>query len=145
MGERARLVARSLQRVQREEDRQGGHTERGEKGRERGAAACLACRDATLLAHHGLLALGRSLERAFAVAEEIEFVAELWWRARCVGTPATLNRLTSARPAVKASCGASMDGAVEKATGSSRKSTWSEAKKASTCLERACLWSRAAW
>ena len=33
---------------------------------------------------------------------------------------------------------------VEKATGSSRKSTWSEAKKASTCLERACLWSRAA-
>ena len=56
----------------------------------RGAAACLACRDATLLAHHGLLALGRSLERAFAVAEEIEFVAELWWRARCVGTPATL-------------------------------------------------------
>ena len=50
-----------------------------------------------------------------------------------VGTPATLNRLTSARPAVKASCGASMDGAVEKATGSSRKSTWSEAKKASTC------------
>ena len=31
-----------------------------------------------------------------------------------VGTPATLNRLTSARPAVKASCGASMDGAVEK-------------------------------
>ena len=42
VGERARLVARSLQRVQREEDRQGGHTERGEKGRERGAAACLA-------------------------------------------------------------------------------------------------------
>ena len=36
MGERARLVARSLQRVQREEDRQGGHTERGEKGREGG-------------------------------------------------------------------------------------------------------------
>ena len=35
-GERARLVARSLQRVQREEDRQGGHTERGEKGREGG-------------------------------------------------------------------------------------------------------------
>jgi hypothetical protein len=33
VGERARLVARSLQRVQREEDRQGGHTERGEKGR----------------------------------------------------------------------------------------------------------------
>ena len=61
-----------------------------------------------------------------------------------VGTPATLNRLTSVRPAVKASCGASMDGVVEKATGSSRKSTWSEAKKASTCLERACLWSRAA-
>ena len=36
VGERARLVARSLQRVQREEDRQGGHTERGEKGREGG-------------------------------------------------------------------------------------------------------------
>ena len=41
VGERARLVARSLQRVQREEDRQGGHTERGEKGR--GGRRLLGC------------------------------------------------------------------------------------------------------
>ena len=41
VGERARLVARSLQRVQREEDRQGGHTRKEERKVE-GAAACLA-------------------------------------------------------------------------------------------------------
>lgn len=57
-----------------------------------GAAACLEHRDATLLAHHGLLALGKNLVRAFTVAEEIEFVAELWWRTRCVGTPAVLDK-----------------------------------------------------
>ena len=42
VGERARLVARSLQRVQREEDRQGGHTRKEERKVE-GAAAWLGC------------------------------------------------------------------------------------------------------
>ncbi len=40
---------------------------------------------AVLMAHHGLLAVGADLDRAFNVAEEIEFVAELYWRARALG------------------------------------------------------------
>lgn len=40
---------------------------------------------AVLMAHHGLLAVGAGLDRAFNVAEEIEFVAELYWRARTLG------------------------------------------------------------
>lgn len=55
------------------------------------AALCLVQADATLMANHGLLAVGSSLGRAFAVAEEIEFVAELWWRTRCVGNPVVLD------------------------------------------------------
>ena len=55
-------------------------------------AACRGMRDrrAVLLANHGLLAAGASLEQAFAVAEEIEFVCELYYHARTVGTPAPL-------------------------------------------------------
>ncbi len=47
---------------------------------------------AVLLANHGLLALGADLGEAFGVAEQLEFVAELAWRARCVGEPALLSR-----------------------------------------------------
>ena len=61
------------------------------------AATHLEHRDATLLANHGLLALGKTLVRAFAVAEEIEFVAELWWRTRCVGTPVVWDAKEMAR------------------------------------------------
>ena len=42
---------------------------------------------AVLLEHHGLVAVGDSLEDAFNVAEEIEFVAEIYLRARSVGEP----------------------------------------------------------
>lgn len=41
---------------------------------------------AVLMAHHGLIAQGADIDRAFAVAEEIEFVAEIYWRAKAVGT-----------------------------------------------------------
>ena len=40
---------------------------------------------AVLMAHHGLLAVGKDLDRAFNVAEEIEFVAEIYWRSQAVG------------------------------------------------------------
>lgn len=46
---------------------------------------------AVLLANHGLLALSGSLERAFAVAEEIELVARIHYQARCIGTPVILD------------------------------------------------------
>jgi L-fuculose-phosphate aldolase len=42
---------------------------------------------AVLLANHGLVAVGPTLSRAFAVAEEIELVARLYYQTRAIGTP----------------------------------------------------------
>ena len=47
-------------------------------------------RNACLLANHGLLALGGTVEYAFDTAEETEFVAELYYKAKCVGEPIPL-------------------------------------------------------
>ena len=52
--------------------------------------------DAVLLANHGLVACGRSLAGAFGLARNLEYVAELQYRALCVGTP---NILTGAQMA----------------------------------------------
>ncbi len=49
---------------------------------------------AVLLANHGVVAVGPDLAAAMAVAEAVEFVAELAWRARLAGTP---NLLTEAQ------------------------------------------------
>ncbi|MFZ1729760.1 MAG: class II aldolase/adducin family protein [Bacteroidota bacterium] len=46
--------------------------------------------NAVLLATHGLLAVGSSLSAAFNVAEEIEFVAQIAWQARAIGSPVLL-------------------------------------------------------
>lgn len=46
--------------------------------------------NACLLANHGLVALGRDLPTAFAVAEEIELVAQIYYQARCIGQPVLL-------------------------------------------------------
>lgn len=46
---------------------------------------------AVLLASHGLVAWESSLERAFDLAVNLEFTAEILWRAMCVGKPAILN------------------------------------------------------
>ena len=45
---------------------------------------------AVLLGNHGLVAWGESLEEAYALARDLEFVAELQWRAMAVGTPRVL-------------------------------------------------------
>ena len=52
-------------------------------------AAVEACGDgkAVLLANHGLVALEGSLPKAFSLARDLEFTAELQWRAMAVGTP----------------------------------------------------------
>jgi L-fuculose-phosphate aldolase len=52
--------------------------------------AALAGDRAVLLANHGVVAVGDGLERALLAAEAVEEVAELCWRARCLGTPAVL-------------------------------------------------------
>lgn len=46
---------------------------------------------AMLLANHGMVAWGNSLAKAFNVAENVEWVAEIQWRAMCVGKPDILS------------------------------------------------------
>lgn len=47
-------------------------------------------RNAVLLGNHGLLAISTDLPNAFNIAEEIEFCAEMYYRAKCVGEPIIL-------------------------------------------------------
>ena len=54
------------------------------------AVAALEGRRACLLAQHGVIALGSSLERALALAVEVETLAEMYWRALQIGEPVTL-------------------------------------------------------
>ena len=55
-------------------------------------AAVTACGDgkAVLLANHGLVVWEESLPKAFSLARDLEFTAELQWRAMAVGTPNVL-------------------------------------------------------
>lgn len=46
--------------------------------------------NAVLLANHGLVSVGGSLERAFNTAEEIELVARVCYQAECIGSPVIL-------------------------------------------------------
>ena len=48
-------------------------------------------RYACLLGNHGLLACGGDMAYTFDVAQQIEFVAELYYRAKAVGQPILLN------------------------------------------------------
>ncbi|WP_300456833.1 L-fuculose-phosphate aldolase [Desulfobacula sp.] len=43
-----------------------------------------------LLANHGLLAVGQNMDAAFAAAEEIEFVARIYYQTRSIGKPVIL-------------------------------------------------------
>lgn len=55
------------------------------------AAAEAMTQNGLLLGHHGLLTVGPNIERAFAAAEEVEFVAELYWRTEALGGAKPLN------------------------------------------------------
>jgi len=55
------------------------------------AVAALQDRLACLLANHGMIAVGRSLERAFALAVEVETLAEMYWRSLQIGEPVLLS------------------------------------------------------
>lgn len=48
-------------------------------------------RKAVLLANHGLLAGAKDLANAFNITEEIEYCAELYYRAKCIGEPVILS------------------------------------------------------
>lgn len=54
------------------------------------AVAALADRRACLLANHGMIAVGRDLAAALALAVEVESLAEQYWRALQVGAPNVL-------------------------------------------------------
>lgn len=56
---------------------------------------------AVLLANHGVVAVGADLGAAMAVAEAVEYTAELAWRARQLGVPQVLDtgQLAAAREA----------------------------------------------
>jgi L-fuculose-phosphate aldolase len=56
-----------------------------------GAVVALSGRRACLLANHGMIALGASLEDALALAIEVEALAEQYWRALQIGGPNVLS------------------------------------------------------
>ena len=55
------------------------------------ALTALIDRKACLLANHGMIALGRDLEDAFAVTIEVENLCEQYWRALQLGEPHILS------------------------------------------------------
>ena len=55
------------------------------------ALRALDGRRACLLAHHGMIAIGASLNDALALAVEVETLAEMYWRALQIGEPALLS------------------------------------------------------
>jgi L-fuculose-phosphate aldolase len=55
------------------------------------AVAALAGRKACLLGNHGMIAIEASLERALALAVEVETLAQMYWQALQVGEPAVLS------------------------------------------------------
>jgi L-fuculose-phosphate aldolase len=56
------------------------------------ALSALTGRNACLLANHGMIALGASLEAAMHLAGVIETVAEIYWRTLAVGEPVLIER-----------------------------------------------------
>lgn len=59
----------------------------GEQTLSDNALEALRGRKACLLGNHGMIALGRDLDDALAVAVEVESVCEIYWRALQVGEP----------------------------------------------------------
>lgn len=55
------------------------------------AVTALDGRRACLLAHHGMIALESSLERALALAVEVETLAQMYWQVLQVGDPVLLD------------------------------------------------------
>ncbi len=51
------------------------------------ALEALQGRKACLLGNHGMIALGKDLEDALAVAVEVEFLCEIYWRTLQIGEP----------------------------------------------------------
>ena len=63
----------------------------GSDGLAEQAGKALEGRTAALLQNHGAIAYGSSLEEAYDRALLLEWLAELYWRARLIGTPRILD------------------------------------------------------
>lgn len=48
-------------------------------------------RKAVLLANHGINVVGTTMDEAFAITEQLEFCARLYWQAKSVGLPVILD------------------------------------------------------
>ncbi len=46
--------------------------------------------NACLMANHGIITVGKDVESAFAVAEELELVSRIYYQAKCIGEPVIL-------------------------------------------------------
>ncbi len=68
------------------------YTTFGSDGLAANVAAALEDRFAALLQNHGMIAYGSSLEEAYERAQLVEWLAEVYWRARLAGTPRILSR-----------------------------------------------------
>ena len=55
------------------------------------ALEALHGRKACLLGNHGMIALGKDLDEALSVAQEVEFLCEVYWRTLAVGGPKILS------------------------------------------------------
>lgn len=55
------------------------------------AIAAMEDRKAVLLANHGINVIGTNLDEAFAITEQLEFCARLYWQARTIGKPVILD------------------------------------------------------
>ncbi len=55
------------------------------------AVAALVDRNACLLSHHGMIACGATLEKALALAVEVESLARMYWQALQIGEPTHLS------------------------------------------------------
>ena len=45
-----------------------------------------------LLANHGIVVCGKNLKSAFGLAKNLEYIAELQYRALCIGKPNVLSK-----------------------------------------------------
>ena len=59
--------------------------------------AAMEGRTACLLANHGLVAVGGSLEEAVSLAEKVEALARMYWQALQLGEPVLLDEVEMAR------------------------------------------------
>ena len=59
----------------------------GEQELSDGALEALQGRKACLLGNHGMIALGKDLDEALFIADEVEFLCEIYWRTLQAGEP----------------------------------------------------------